>query len=238
MDRDGWSARTDNIVVVDPGRRRLRWIPRDLWSTTVGDRINVAFARGGHEGLVAALAEHRIWAQDSICLRREATERALEDVVVTVPVARPLSFWYPLSPQSPIEDGRKLVEFRPPSATLTGERIHQWIGARSEPRPVWYPDFRRISRQQVFVRCLLDQGFDFRTVLANPELVRISSPQAMADVACVRKTWRFEMLRDTVNASIDGKAVLVRRRFGHRSTRALQRLARRSGTVLWRRPAR
>ena len=224
MDRAGWSANTDNIVVVDPAQRRLRWIPRDLWCATINDRVNTAFARGGHEQLVAALAEHGICVQHSICIRREATERACGDLAVTVPVPQRLAFWYPLSPQSRIEDGRKLVEFFPPSETLTGERIHQWIGARFEPGPVWNPDFRRITRQQVFVRCLLGQGFEFGTLLTNRELVRMSSAHAISDLSCVQETWEFDTLQDVVNARLDGKIVLVHKRVGRLPSRALKRL--------------
>ena len=60
MDRSGWPANTDNIVVVDPAEQRFLWVPRDLWCEGVGDRINAAFGRGGHRGLVEALAEHDI----------------------------------------------------------------------------------------------------------------------------------------------------------------------------------
>ena len=153
MDRSGWSANTDNIVVVDPAERRLLWVPRDLWCEGVGDRINTAFGRGGHACLIEALAEHDIGVEHSVCLAREAVEHALDDVQVTVPVAEDLEFWYPLAPREAIEDGRKVVRFRAPAETLEGERVHQWIGARMR---VDGPstDFDRIGRQQVLVRCL------------------------------------------------------------------------------------
>lgn len=212
MDRRGWSARTDNIVVVQPLRRRLLWVPRDLWCATIGNRVNTAFARGGHEGLLAALAEHRIVAGDTICVQREATERVLAGAVVTVPVLRRLTFSYPLSPQSAIEDGSKLVVFDPPSEALSGERIHQWVGARTEPGPEGGSDLHRIARQQVFLRCLLRQGFDFGTLLEDPKLIRVSSSGAISDLRRVQPTWRFVTLGRLVNARLDGKAVLVRRR--------------------------
>ena len=45
---------TDNIVVVRPRRRELVFVPRDLWSTAHGDRINAGLRRtAGHEGLAA-----------------------------------------------------------------------------------------------------------------------------------------------------------------------------------------
>lgn len=217
MDRAGWSGWTDNVVVVDRQLRRLRSIPRDLWCPEIGDRINTAFARGGHRRLLAALGGQGIEVQHSICVRREATERALADIAVSVPVPRRLIFWYPLSPHSAIEDGRKLVEFFPPAETLEGERIHQWLGARYEPGTARDPDFHRITRQQVFLQSLLRQGFNFEAVLDDPELVSISSPQAIVDLSGVRHTWRFDILGGLVRATIDGKAVLVRSRFGRLS---------------------
>src|SRR5262245_10587821 len=94
------------------------------------DRINCAFSQGGNERLVAALAELGFPCEHGLRLRRAATERALARVAIEVPVNEPLDLWYPLAPTRPIEDGRKMVSFRPPRERLEGERIHQWIGAR------------------------------------------------------------------------------------------------------------
>jgi anionic cell wall polymer biosynthesis LytR-Cps2A-Psr (LCP) family protein len=227
MDRADWSANTDNLVVVQPSRRTLLWVPRDLWSVTIGDRVNTAFALGGHRSLIAVLAEHGIRVDHSICVRRDATERALSDLVVAVPVPRLLTFWYPLSPQAAIEDGRKLISFVPPSETLSGERLHQWIGARMEPRRAGGSDFSRISRQQVLLRALLSHGFDFRTVLADPESVRVSNALAIAEAGRVRPDWHFRVMSNVENTRIDGKAVMVPRT-GRLSIRALSRLRRSS----------
>jgi hypothetical protein len=54
-------------------------------------------------------------------------------LVVADPAARSL-VWIPrdlwLSPQRPIEEGKRRIVFKPPFEELSGERIHQWIGAR------------------------------------------------------------------------------------------------------------
>ena len=57
MDRDSRDQRTDNIVVVDLSRKRLLWVPRDLWCERLGDRVNEAFGRSGHQALIAARQE-------------------------------------------------------------------------------------------------------------------------------------------------------------------------------------
>src|SRR6266550_2455993 len=114
MDRPGWTSRTDNVVIVDPAAEQLLWVPRDLWCDSLHNRVNVAFARGGHEGLMAALAENDFGVHHSLCLARGAVERALADVDVVVPVERALSYWYPLQPQTRIQEGRKVVRFDPP----------------------------------------------------------------------------------------------------------------------------
>lgn len=231
MDRGSWDANTDCIVLVDPAGETLLWIPRDLWCDHLGRRINGAFASGGASGLLAAMARHGWRATDVICLRREATEAALRDAAVTVPVARELAFWYPLSPVAPIEDGRRLVTFRPPSETLRGERIHQWLGARYAADPPGppqargpmarlaraarrrrprLPDLERIERQQIFVRALLLGGFDFSRVLATPEWVSCTGPGALDDLRRVHAGWRFRTLPGLEPRTIDGVQALVR----------------------------
>jgi anionic cell wall polymer biosynthesis LytR-Cps2A-Psr (LCP) family protein len=211
MDRPTGQARTDNIVIVDPARERLLWIPRDLWHPASRERINAAFAHGGHEAFLGGLLQSGLHADYSVCVGRASVERALSDVEVTVPVSRPLAFWYPLEPRRPIEEGRKLVRFDPPAEVLSGERIHQWIGARyAVDRSA--DDFDRMARQQILLRCLLRDGFDFGCFLTDPAALSVSDEEALGEVAKVRETWRFETLRDVKAKTIDGKAVLVRRR--------------------------
>jgi anionic cell wall polymer biosynthesis LytR-Cps2A-Psr (LCP) family protein len=215
MDRDSWTARTDNIVVIEPRRRRLSWIPRDLWSDVVADRINGAFCSGGHPLFLAAVRELGFSVEFSVVLLRSAVERALDGLRVTVPVARPMRFWYPLAPTLRLEDGAKLVAFDPPEEALAGERIHQWIGARrSADGPLRLPDLDRIKRQQVLVGRLLQQGFDLSKALADPALVAMSSPTALQPLAQGGSLhgWSFRTHPRVEPATIDGKKVLVRRR--------------------------
>ena len=214
MDRDSWAARTDNIVVADPRRRRLTWVPRDLWSVTVGDRVNEAFGRGGHELFQAALGELGLPVGGSVVLLRSAVEGALRDLEITVPVERTSRYWYPLTPTARLEDGAKLVEFAAPRETLAGERIHQWIGARrsADTPPPRLPDLDRIRRQQVFLRRLLEDGFDFRQLVDDPTLVAISSPSGLGALAAVHAGWALRTLDWVEPVTIAGKMVLRRRR--------------------------
>jgi len=214
MDLDSWTARTDNIVVVDTKRRRLVWVPRDLWSDVVGDRINEAFASGGHERLQAAVRAHGLRAESSVVLLRSGVERALDGLRVTVPVDRSRRYWYPLAPTLRIQDGRKLVAFEPPRETLSGERIHQWVGARQSadfPAPT-LPDVDRIERQQVLVRTLLEDGFPFAKALEDPALASIAGSRALDVLGAVRATWDFETFRRFQPVTIEGKMVLLGRR--------------------------
>lgn len=215
MDRDGWDSRTDNIVVVDPSRRSLLWIPRDLWAEPVRNRVNCAFARGGHEGLLGSLASLGLDVRHSVCVRREAVELMLADATVTVPVEEPLEFWYPLTPTAPIEEGRKLVRFDPPEERLSGERIHQWLGARLR-RDRASSDLERIRRQQVFVQALLADGFDFAPLLRHGEFLSASSEQAFEALRVVDAGWSLRTLGPVDAETIDGMMVLVLRRRGLR----------------------
>ncbi len=208
LDRDDFAANTDVIVVVDDRRRRLTWVPRDLWSPLIGDRINAAFARGGGDLLLRALAGLRFPCRGALVLRRGATEAALAGVVVVVPVSERLDFWYPEHPTRPIEEGRKAIAFEPPEETLHGERIHQWLGARTMiARPG--SDLFRCDRQQVFLRALLAQGFHFRSVLADPSLHRIAGTDPLPVLAKVAAGWEMRTFRRVRDATVEGKAVLV-----------------------------
>ena len=215
MDRGEWGANTDNIVVADPESRSLLWVPRDLWCERFGNRINRVFAHDRHAGLIEQLGDHGIAVDHSLCVRREALERALAQLDVTVPVSERLEFWYPLQPTAPIEAGRKRIVFEPPQERLAGERIHQWIGARYEPEDRRAPllhsgDYARMRRQQVLLRRLLEDGFDFASLLADPDLVTASSGEAIEELARVDRGWRFSVLDDVRNAIRDEMMVLER----------------------------
>ncbi|MEW5916200.1 MAG: hypothetical protein AB1762_07335 [Gemmatimonadota bacterium] len=214
MDRDSWSANTDNIVVVDSRRRELCWVPRDLWSSVVGDRINAAYAKGGHEALRASLRELGLPVAASLVLLRSAVERALADLRITVPVARTRRYWYPATPVSRLADGAKLVVFEAPQETLEDERIHQWIGARrsaDHPAPR-LPDLDRIERQQILVRRLLQEGFAFSRVLEDSELVSVSDQHVVGRLAGVRADWTMRVVTAVEPATIAEKQVLIPRR--------------------------
>jgi len=235
MDRGEWGANADNIAVVYPRRRRVLVVPRDLWSERAQRRVNRTFAYGGHEGLLAALADNGIRARHCVCVRREATEAALDGASIVVPVPAPLRFWYPLEPQRFIWEGRKQIAFEPPSEVLEGERIHQWLGARYVVDGAG-SDLERIERQKVFVRCLLEQGFDFRRFVADPRFVAVSHPKALRELAKVRASWRFDTLSELFPA-VEGGAQVLRRhppsvRFRRRLRRARWRLRALAGTAL------
>ena len=211
LDRDNWDANTDIIVVADVSSRRLTWVPRDLWSPLISDRVNAAFAIGGGRLLLDALAGLGFAAQSAICLRRGASEAALADASVRVPIREPLDFWYPLTPTSRLEDGRQQVCFRPPGETLSGARLHQWIGARTMVNGQG-TDFHRMRRQIVFLRALIAQGFDFRLALKDPELVRITGEDPLPLLARVTAGWRMQVNDWVDDAVIDSKMVLVPRK--------------------------
>ena len=99
--------------------------------------------------------------------------------------------------------------FEPPIERLSGERLHQWLGAR---RRIDKPsdDRGRISRQQELVAVALGDGVDFRRFIADPESVRGASPEALAELARVRPLWRIQTLGPLVPRRVDGKEVLVR----------------------------
>lgn len=201
--------------LADTATKTLTWIPRDLWCPSLSNRVNRAFARGGVAGLIAALNELAFPCDHGLVLRRSATERAAMSLSVEVPVDRPLDFWYPLHPTIEIHGPRKPVIFRPPSERLEGDRIHEWVGARKRikiPRMLkGDTDRQRMRRQQIFLKVLLAQNFDFSSVLADGDLVRISGEEALKELASIDLSWRMNAFSNTRSERIDGKSVLVKR---------------------------
>lgn len=229
MDRDGWEARTDVIVVALPRRRTLLWVPRDLLCARYRCRINEVFARHGHDGLRIALRDLGVRARRSVCLQRGLVEELLAEVSVEVPVDRPLEYWYPLHPHARLEDGRRVVRFDPPSERLEGLRVHEWLGARIAVGR-YAGDLERIVRQQVFVHSLLRSGFDPRALLDGRHELWSATPGAGRDLERVTAEWRTAAITDVVAATFEAQQVLFRRpllpgRLGRRRVRrALARL--------------
>ena len=209
MDRDSFAARTDVIVVVRPELRELLWVPRDLWCSSLRDRANVAWKRGGHPALAEALAEHELIADHGLCLTPHAVASTLADETILMPLAEPLEFWYPLAPDRPIEEGRKRIRFEPPLEELRGERIHQWLGARYRTSGAG-SDLDRIERQKQLLALLLGDGFDFRRFLADEGAFRMTSLEALDDLRQVRPGWMMRTLAGLRPQMVEGKDVLRR----------------------------
>jgi hypothetical protein len=210
MDRDSWGANTDNLAVVDPHRRSVVSVPRDLWCTSVGDRINRAWAEGGAPRLIAALAEHGFEVDEAVCLQRGAVSDVLDRIEVTVPVEETTVFLYQAEPLMIIQESPVLTtRFDPPSERLTGLRIHQWIGARRALVGDG-TDLYRMRRQQTLVREMIRDGVDFSAFLVDAERVHVTSPTALDTLAQVRPDWHYDVFDDVVPRTIEGAQVLVR----------------------------
>ena len=207
MDRGTWWDNTDVLVVADPAQRRLLWVPRDLWCPALGDRVNRGYALGGSDGLLAALAEHGLTAEHTLIAKRDAVAALIDRLAVTVPVEREESFWYPLDPQRPIEEGRRQIDFSPPSERLEGERLHAWIGARYRVEGI-ATDLDRIERQQRLLAVLMMKGTDFSPLLEG-DGCRVSSGDAVAELRQVAPGWRLETFGPLAPAEIEGRHVLV-----------------------------
>ena len=209
MDEDSWNGRTDNIAVVEPIRRRILWIPRDLWSQTVNNRINTAFRTGGHALLIKCLREYEIKAGSSICFKRSAIINSCHNIRVWVPIKREMKFWYPLNPTKPILEGRKSITFNPDGELLTGERIHQWMGARISFNKE-SGDLDRIERHKILIRRLMAENFDFRKLLSNNDHFSTYGASVFEDLSQVSLDWRFETLGPLLHVKYGQKLVLVK----------------------------
>ncbi len=212
MDERSLRGRTDVTVIADPERERLLWVPRDLWSEGLGDRINRAYELGGHAGLRASLAEHGIDAEDGLVLSRAATERVIAGLEVMMPVAKSFSLTVPEVPGGHIREAKREVSFEPPATRLHGILVHDWLSGRYSSDPKEAGDLGRIRRQQLLLAVLLGEGADLGGVLDNPDEFDLTSEAAIGELAAVRPDWRFETFGPLTPRRIDGKEVLTRRR--------------------------
>lgn len=214
MDRDVWVARTDILIYVNPETRTLTWIPRDVFCFDLGDRINAAYGKGGFPLLFDSLEKLGFPCNRGVCLRRIVTERLAEVCSITIPVEEHTSFKYPNKPNRAIEEGFKIVDFNPPEEILTGERIHQWIGARYlKAGPVTMgSDFGRILRQQILLKKILEDYPDlfFKMKLLDREEMRTAGDNVFDDLFAVDKTWNMNRIDNLSDVRIDNKLVLVR----------------------------
>lgn len=210
MDRDGWDQCTDNMVVVDVRKRILHWVPRDLWCPTINDRVNRAFALGGHPCVAAALGHLGFDVNAGGCFQPVALKRLFDECKIVVPVRREMCFFYPLRRDLSVQSGSKVIKFSPPSEELCGERLHQWVGARKSAHNVRYSDLDRIQRQQLLIRRLLEERFPFR--MPHGEGVSIINFQQMRqDIGQIDLGWSMTTFGKGRfrHATIDKKRVLI-----------------------------
>lgn len=214
MDRDHWEARTDVIIIADPLKKTLTWVPRDLYASEISDRINAAFSIGGGKNLINSLNQIKKNIKFCVCVLPKVIQKYIDkigSIVVQVPIN--MEFYYPLKRDTPIENGKRIVKFNAPQESLSGDRIHEWIGARYGigKRTKYYDDFGRIRRQKILMRQLLDQGFNFYIDDVNPDDIRGLCGGSIFTLRNIDKTWtlRHISIKNFVDEIIDKKAVLV-----------------------------
>jgi len=195
MDRNDWKARTDILVFIDPEKKLIKWIPRDLYSPHINNRINVAYARGGEELLIKCLNEFNIFPKYCLCVLPLCFDENIKKIDnIDVPVQKKMSYYYPLHRHQLIENGKRLIEFNPPFENLKEDRFHEWIGARYEVSNFTrFPDFNRIHRQQILLTCLLNIKYNF---IYTEEHVQGMTTDVCQILKTINETWTIEKLRD------------------------------------------
>lgn len=155
MDRDSWSARTDIVVIVDMDKKTITWVPRDVYVECIQNRINTAYAKGGADLLKEALISLGFNIDVVICVLPEAVNTYIQSIdSIQIRLHERLEFKYPLHRHTPIEEGSKRIIFDK-MPDLSGDRIHEWIGARYSPNELYATDLFRIVRQMHLVQKLI-----------------------------------------------------------------------------------
>ena len=213
MDRNSWDDRTDILILINPEKKIIEWIPRDLYSSIINDRINLAYAKGKGELLLKCLNDLNIFAKYCICVLPLCFDENIKKIDnIDVEVTNNMSFYYPLHRHEEIEKGKKIINFNSPFENLKGDRFHEWIGARyrinndSKFKP--YPDFDRIRRQQILLKCLLKIKYNF---IYSEDNVKGINDEVLILLKKMDNTWLIKEIteNDYVPKTIDNKSVLV-----------------------------
>lgn len=202
---------TDVIIVVDVENRSLTWVPRDLFSFLIHNRVNVSFAQGGHTLFQKVLNNLGFYVEASIIIPRHVCEIALKNASFHIPIERLSEYYYPLVQGQPIEAGKKVIYFSPPGEYLTGERIHQFIGARYRKNKSMYedlPDIERIQRQITFVKAMLKSNFDFYRFAHNDTTI-LGDINLFNQLKKVSADYHFKIYRNFQPVKINNMSVLA-----------------------------
>ena len=210
MDRNHWKARTDIIIFINLEKKLIKWIPRDLYSSTINNRINVAYSLGGEELLLKCLNELNIYAKYCVCVLPLCFDENIKKINnINVPVNKKISFYYPLHRHEEIEKGKRIVNFNPPFENLKDDRFHEWIGARYEVNNFTkFPDFSRINRQQILLSSLLKIKYNF---IYSEDNVKGINEEVLKILKMINNTWIIEKIVDNhyLSKKINGMPVLI-----------------------------
>ena len=241
MDRNHWTARTDVIVIANPKEKTLTWIPRDLYCESIKDRINTSYNKGMESLFLSCLKELGYNnVKYCVCLLPEFCQECIQHISsIYVPLYKTLSFEYPLHRHKPIEDGKQIITFSEPGEYLSGDRIHEFIGARypilntndkkklfkeeinyneycrktghpNYARHNGFPDFNRIRRQQIFIKEWLKNKPNTK---ANPnynlENIRGLDETTISLLKQIDNSWVFNPISENDYKSVNIKGCLV-----------------------------
>ena len=227
MDRNNWSARTDVMVIVNPTEKTLSWIPRDLYCKTIDNRINAVYRKGQELLFLSSLQKLGYQVQHCVCMLPDVVNACIQQMPpISIPLYKTIGFEYPLHRHEPIENGKRIITFRAPVEKLSGDRIHEFIGARYSIRigsenadqqkkqykkyymdtghPNYaqkngFPDFNRMRRQQILVKEWLNthaNTFHF-TIPHDPEKIKGLNETTISILKKIDQTWVLQPISET-----------------------------------------
>ena len=199
MDRNNWKATTDILIFIDSKKKIIKWIPRDLYSPLIKNRINKAYSIGGKKLLLECLtnlSELNISPKYCLCVLPLCFDLNIKKIDnINVPVEQKMKFYYPLHRFKEIEKGKRLIEFNPPFENLKNNRFHEWIGARYEvDNFTRFPDFNRIRRQQILLKALLSRKYNF---IYSKQHVQGMNIKVLKILKTINETWTIEPILDS-----------------------------------------
>ena len=148
---------------------------------------------------------------DCICIPIVTCREVLSTIKVYVPIQDYAEYYYPAILGQALETAKKTISFTPPGELLQGERIHQFIGARTRTNSADYknlPDLERIARQQIFMQALVKDKFDF-SIFLNYSII-IQASQLARFKTVIQTNYQYCLFNPGLKMTrIDNKLILL-----------------------------
>lgn len=199
-------GRSDTLMVatIDPAKKAaaILSIPRDTRVKITGhgyDKINHAYAYGGHK-LTQASVENLLGVPMDyyVLIDTKAFERIIDAIGgIDINVERRMYYEDPWD-----DDGGLVIDFQPGMQHMDGKKAIEYVRYRDEEG-----DIGRISRQQKFIRAVMDKVVSPSIIMKLPTIITEISNAVETDMSVSKMLSLAGILKDAKERGLNAEMV-------------------------------